>query len=107
VFNENWELIGIHMGSKPAYSNYCIVIDDLILDAKNRLVGKSVPDDVAEAIRGTIRVLACQEVTLSGLLIEGSLLGEAFKNLPIFTLFHSSDGQSAKMEMAAIGWIVD
>jgi TIR domain/Trypsin-like peptidase domain len=55
VFNENWELIGIHMGSKPTYSNYCIVIDDLVLDAKNRLVGKSVPDDVAEAIRATIR----------------------------------------------------
>jgi hypothetical protein len=56
VFNENWELVAFHTGAHiAAQCNYGIAIDAVVLDAKRRLLGKSVPDDVANAIRATIR----------------------------------------------------
>jgi hypothetical protein len=61
VYNENWELVGIHNGmhsagtGEPFQCNFGIAIDAVVPDAKRRLLGKSVPDDVANAIRATIR----------------------------------------------------
>jgi hypothetical protein len=52
VFNESWELVAVHIGRSKG-SNYGVTIDAVLLDAKNKLVGKSVPDDVADAIRAT------------------------------------------------------
>jgi len=54
VFNENWELVGVHNGgSRDIGANFAVAIDAVVLDAKSRLAGKSVPDDVADAIRAT------------------------------------------------------
>ena len=54
VFNESWELAGVHNGHDVG-RNYGVAIDAVLLDAKNRLVGKSVSDDVVNAIRATTR----------------------------------------------------
>jgi hypothetical protein len=64
VFNKNWELIGVHIGRGDAFRrsgqirepcNYGITINAVLLDAKSKLAGKWVPDDVADAIRATTR----------------------------------------------------
>jgi hypothetical protein len=56
VFNENWELVGIHNGKQyPGTRNFGVEIGAVLLDAKGRLAGKSVADDVADAIRATRR----------------------------------------------------
>jgi hypothetical protein len=55
VFNENWELVGIHNG-KGERSNYGVDFDAVVRDARGRLAGRSVPTDVADAIRATARV---------------------------------------------------
>src|SRR5262249_5918508 len=61
VVNENWELVAIHNGSDiPGKCNWGVAIDAVVLDAKRRLLGKSVPDDVANAIRATIRSIEAE-----------------------------------------------
>ena len=61
VFNENWELLGIHNG-RGDRSNYGVVIDDVVSDAMSRLVGLSLSNDLADAIRATARVEEAVEV---------------------------------------------
>lgn len=54
VFNENWELVAVHNG-RDDRSNYGVTIDAVLLDAKKRLVGQSISDEVVDAIRATAR----------------------------------------------------
>jgi hypothetical protein len=56
VFNENWEIVGIHNGgANGMMCNFGAAFDAVVLDARSRLAGESVPNDLADAIRATAR----------------------------------------------------
>jgi hypothetical protein len=52
VFNENWELVAIHTG-RGDRSNFGVAIGPVVADARSRLAGQSIPEDLADAIRAT------------------------------------------------------
>jgi TIR domain/Trypsin-like peptidase domain len=54
VFNENWEIVGIHNGGlKEIGCNWGVAIDAVVLDARSRLESDSISSDLAASIRAT------------------------------------------------------
>ena len=57
VFNENWEVAGIHIGRRTT-ANFAVPMADVLADVQGKLAagsGALVPDDEAGAIRATAR----------------------------------------------------
>jgi TIR domain/Trypsin-like peptidase domain len=56
VFNQNWEIVGIHNGgNRNLGCNWGVAFDVVVLDARRQLEGRSISNDLADAIRATAR----------------------------------------------------
>jgi Trypsin-like peptidase domain/TIR domain len=81
VFNKNWEIVGIHNGgSLDIRCNWCVAFGAVVLDARNRLEGQSISNDLAASIRAASRPLAEADPKYFSVFISHSHLDSVFAN---------------------------
>jgi hypothetical protein len=81
VFNKNWEIVGIHNGgSNDIRCNWGVAFDAVVLDARSRLEGQSISDDLAASIRATSAPLAESDPKYFSVFISYSHSDSVFAN---------------------------